>query len=263
MKNSTKTLLTLSALAGLSLTTAQAAVVWDGGVTGSWNTTTNWNPDGLPGSADDVTISNAAVTMNEGNFNINSLSLINSSLDGIDSGTNGAVIRWTNGGTVFNIDGTSNLGTADDFFDMRGVTLNFDSGAKADLGTWEFKDSSKIRFDLADGGFTTINGGRLKTEHAANLYTWEVDMADYTGGAGTITLLDFATNNGNLVDMTSALFDTGTRSVLNAGTTYAGSTLSWNESLLAVELNITAVPEPSSAALLGLGGLALILRRRK
>ena len=30
-----------------------------------------------------------------------------------------------------------------------------------------------------------------------------------------------------------------------------------------IELDFTAVPEPSSAALLGLGGLALILRRRK
>jgi hypothetical protein len=28
-------------------------------------------------------------------------------------------------------------------------------------------------------------------------------------------------------------------------------------------LNVTSVPEPSSAALLGLGGLALMLRRRK
>jgi hypothetical protein len=30
-----------------------------------------------------------------------------------------------------------------------------------------------------------------------------------------------------------------------------------------VNLNITSVPEPSSTALLGLGGLALIFRRRK
>jgi hypothetical protein len=33
----------------------------------------------------------------------------------------------------------------------------------------------------------------------------------------------------------------------------------WDE----VRLDIAAVPEPSTTALLGLGGLALILRRRK
>ena len=263
MKQTPKTLLTLSALAGLSFTAAQAAVIWDGGATGSWNTTTNWNPDGLPGSADDVTIENAAVTINEGNFDIKSLSLIDSSLDGIDSNTNGAVIRWVNGATVISVDKDSNLGTSNDFYDMRGVTLNFESGAKADLGTWEFKNSSKIAFELDAGGFTTIGGaGRLKTVHAANLYTWEVDMAAYAGGAGTITLLDFASELGS-INMTSVLFDTGTLSILNAGTTYAGSTLSWDEATLAVQLNV--IPESGTYALIG-GMLALgyvMVRRRR
>ena len=264
MKQTPKTLLTLSALVGCSFTAAQAATVtWDGETSDSWNTTTNWNPDGLPGSADDVTIEDAAVTINEGNFDIKSLSLVNSSLDGIDSGTNGAVIRWVNGATVISVDKDSNLGTENDFYDMRGITLNFESGAKADLGTWEFKNSSKIAFELDAGGFTTIGGtGRLKTVHAANLYTWEVDMAAYAGGAGTITLLDFASELGS-INMTSVLFDTGTLSILNAGTTYAGSTLSWDEATLAVQLNV--IPESGTYALIG-GMLALgyvMVRRRR
>ncbi len=256
-----KTLLTLSALVGCSFTAAQAATVtWDGGTSGSWNTTTNWDPDGLPGNDADITISGATVTVDGTNYSQTgqTITLVNTSLI---EGLNGAT-RWM-GSQVFNVDSGSNFGDAASFYDMRGVTLNFESGAKADLGTWEFKNSSKIAFELDAGGFTTIDGaGRLKTVHDANLYTWEVDMAAYTGGAGTITLLDFDTNNGSIY-MTSTLFDTGTLSILNAGTTYAGSTLSWDEATFAVQLNV--IPEPGTYALIG-GMLALgsvMVRRRR
>ena len=87
-------------------------------------------------------------------------------------------------------------------------------------------------------------------------------MAAYAGGAGTITLLDFASELGN-INMTSVLFDTGTLSILNAGTTYAGSTLSWDEATLAVQLNV--IPESGTYALIG-GMLALgyvMVRRRR
>ncbi len=58
-----------------------------------------------------------------------------------------------------------------------------------------------------------------------------------------------------------------------AGTANAAAdvTINWNataeaggsDTIGAFVLNTTAIPEPSSTALLGLGGLALILRRRK
>lgn len=56
---------------------------------------------------------------------------------------------------------------------------------------------------------------------------------------------------------------------LSAGQTYTmvvsarGTGFGHHKAFDAIELNGTVVPEPSSAALLGLGGLALILRRRK
>ncbi len=52
----------------------------------------------------------------------------------------------------------------------------------------------------------------------------------------------------------------------NGGAGYAGAsyiTLSSDNDMHVLEFEAEAVPEPSSAALLGLGGLALILRRRK
>jgi hypothetical protein len=46
--------------------------------------------------------------------------------------------------------------------------------------------------------------------------------------------------------------------------TATGATLQWDEIRIGTRLSdVTTVPEPSSAALLGLGGLALILRRKK
>ena len=52
--------------------------------------------------------------------------------------------------------------------------------------------------------------------------------------------------------------DNWARQDAKAAGAWANSTHSWQD-----HIAITAVPEPSSTALLGLGGLALILRRRK
>ena len=275
MKTNIKTLFALSAVPALALSAQAAVVAWDGGATGSWNTTTNWNPDGLPGSADDVTISNADVTIDEGSYNINSLSLINSSLDGIETGANTTqVLRWTNGGTVFNIDATSNFGASDDFFDMRGVSVNFDSGAQADLGTWETKmggvNGFTATFNLDASGFTTINTGRLLHRIDSSGgdytdYTWNVDFADYdfASGSQTITLASFAGTNTNTDGMSTANFQLGNLEMLNAGSFYGDSTLAWDEATDSVVLTIVAIPEPSSTALLGLGVSSLLLRRKR
>ena len=47
------------------------------------------------------------------------------------------------------------------------------------------------------------------------------------------------------------------------GTGTAGADNGDNNFATVDNVNLTAVPEPTSTALLGLGGLALILRRRK
>lgn len=57
----------------------------------------------------------------------------------------------------------------------------------------------------------------------------------------------------------------GTQAFSIAGSTNGGTTLnsSGRAQINAFQLRLIAVPEPSSTALLGLGGLALIMRRRK
>jgi hypothetical protein len=217
-------------------------VTWDGGASGLWDTAANWDTDTVPALGDMVIISNAAVSLTlGGDYNPGVVNLQEgASLDVSD----GNVARFTAaGGPTFNVASNANFGAGDDFFDMRGCTLNFDSGATADLGTWECKNAATLQFNLEAAGFTTIDTGRLKPEMSLDNFTWVVDMTNYTGGAQTITLLDFATNDGNLVDMTAAGFQTGTLTILNSGA-FDGCSLAWNESTLAVELTIDADEPP-------------------
>ena len=72
-------------------------------------------------------------------------------------------------------------------------------------------------------------------------------------GVGDYTLIDYTTFTG----LTTFGSDVFTDSLFG----YASATLIDNGS--AIVLSVTAVPEPSSTALLGLGGLALMLRRKR
>jgi hypothetical protein len=219
----------------------RAPVTWDGGASGLWDTAANWDSDTVPVSGDTVNINNAAVSLTYGALYYPGIVNLTGTASLDVSGGN--VARFQNN-TIFNIGSQANFGASDDFFELRGKELNFDSGATADLGTWEFKvNPVTVQFNLDAAGFTTIDTGRLKPEMALNNFTWVVDMANYTGGEQTITLLDFDTNNGNAYDMSAAGFQTGTLSILNSGA-FDECSLAWNESTLAVELTIAANEPP-------------------
>ena len=213
------------------------SVTWDGGASGLWDTAANWDADVVPASGDTVNINNAAVSLTYGA--VYSPGVVNLAGTASLDVSGGNVARFQSS-TTFNVGSQANFGASDDFFDLQGVTLNFDSGATADLGTWEFKTSATVQFNLDAAGFTTIDTGRMKPEMALNNFTWVVDMANYTGVAQTITLMDFATNNGNLVDMSAAGFQTGTLTILNSGA-FDNCSLAWNESTLAVELTVESI----------------------
>ncbi|MGJ8674248.1 PEP-CTERM sorting domain-containing protein [Rubritalea sp.] len=72
-------------------------------------------------------------------------------------------------------------------------------------------------------------------------------------------------NSGNIGTGTFALtgFGSGSGDSLTLAVDSGQSNNRWNVNGLEVSYTTAAVPEPSSTALLGLGGLALILRRRK
>ncbi|QQL46089.1 PEP-CTERM sorting domain-containing protein [Sulfuriroseicoccus oceanibius] len=120
--------------------------------------------------------------------------------------------------------------------------------------------------DANDRGVTiSLNMGAIAT----GFYTVTIFSASDNGGGGfnDITVNGVAnsvTNDGNLGGLSNAhatTVVTGVTGDLSITTPVRnGSTRS---SIAGFTVEYTAVPEPSSAALLGLGGLALILRRRK
>ena len=223
--------------------------LWDGGGgDGSWNTAANWDPDGVPGNDVDIYIDGADVTIDAGYYyQTQTITLTgNSSLGSV--GVPNVVTRWVFGPT-FNVESGSDLEANGAFWDMRGVTINMDSGCDVSIGTWEPKmngaDGLTCTFNLDAAGFETISTGRFqhRLDPAGDYtdYTWNVDFTDYTGGLGkTIILLDFAQNTAITGGdgMSAANFQEGSLNMLNAEGSYAESTLSWDEPTRSIVLTI-------------------------
>ena len=243
-----------------------ASVSWDGGGgDGLWDTATNWSGDVLPANGDDVTINGASVASTEFNTGFNLTLSGNATLtDPVTSFAGGV---WRGGGANVTVEAGSTFGGGG-FYDLQNVTLNFVDGSLLNVGDWEQKDTNVFNFELSSSGFTKLNAGTFRigngglTADIANA-TYNVDMASYTGGTGVIELVDFSGDSapGGMDNATFTNVTTGANlNVLNAGSYVAN--IQWNDTTEAIELNITAVPEPGSLALISLGGLLIVRRRR-
>lgn len=149
-----------------------------------------------------------------------------------DSETNGGIGTLTLNGT----------GTTGAILDMQaGSSFTFDLGAANANDTVRFYGYSGASDFLRDSGGIVLNfSGAL---------------------AGTYDLFRFYSNAGTT--LTDAGFNQAT-SNFTLGSGLTGYTATWDYSTLGViSLTLTAVPEPSTAVLLGLGGLcAMVLWRR-
>ncbi len=151
----------------------------------------------------------------------------------LDVTATAGVIRL--GGATVNVGADSEL--TGRFWDLNNATLNFEDGAKATMNNWEHKGTNEFNFTLGASGFTPLTPANLNSNGAVST-TYNVDMANYTGGAQTITLVDFGADSTGL---TNATFTGGGQFDLNVNNIPSGfaGELQWNETTKAIELVVT------------------------
>jgi hypothetical protein len=244
-------------------------VTWTGGGANDLLTTAaNWNaPDNKAPITNDTLLINNGDTVQLTNNLANNLT-INLEGSALDNTGLGA-IRLNN--ATINVDAASTLSGA--FWDLDGASIVFEDGAQANMATWEQKDLNSFTYQLGAYDFTTLTPGQFRTggggltANIANA-TYIADFSNFANysllndGFNTITLMDFTSDG---VGMDNTQFQNATFNYINLGSNIENAAFAWDNSLEAIILtfNINAVPEPSSSALLGLGGLALMLRRRR
>ena len=256
MKTNTKTLFAISALAGLSFTAAQAAIVtWTDASGENWDTTANWDTGVAPVNGDSVVLTERSVLNYDFTVQIGQ-SITESGgsywLGMANSGWSGgpAALTLATGGSINvstlnargNSDNTS--GTAPTFIIESGATLTTTTGGGGTRGfntTWEAGASS----------VTTWNSAHFDL----GLNHLTVDLTSYTAGAGSLTLVDYTTLGGTVFASVNVFDGSGT---LALGTDY---TLDYTTGS---NITLNVIPEPGTYALIG-GLLALgyvMVRRR-
>ncbi|WP_018970838.1 PEP-CTERM sorting domain-containing protein [Rubritalea marina] len=274
MKNLPKSKLlgTFALFAILPMAAQSATVVWTGGAAGNsnWSDAANWDGNGsgtsgAPGIGDTVTINNGdTVIMDLAGDNITFG--VDLTLSGNSNLSSDGVVFRANNATYHVSSGSSLNGGG--FWDLDGGTFNFQNGASVNMGNWEQKDLNVFSFELGAAGFTTLTPGTFRLGNggmtgAISNATYNANMAAYTGGVGVITLVDFSSDGANMDNATFTDAATGA----NFGVSGLGAGLQaefqWNDSTEAIELHVTAVPEPATTSLLGLGALALFVRRKR
>lgn len=264
MKVTKNKILSISALAGLSLTTAQAAtVIWDDGDSNeSWSNVANWENDGpIPVSGQDsVELTQRSVLNYE--FTVAS----------------GQSIKDTSGANWFGLGNSGwpatpaahlTLATGGEVAVNQLAARGGVTAGSANAPTFTIQDGATLTTTTGAGGGRPMN--LIWEAGLTSLTTWNttnftsdlswltVDLSNYnTAGESSLTLVDYTgSNTGTFASVTV----TDGLTTLVYGDDY---TLDYTtDSNITLNLTTAAVPEPSSTALLGLGGLALILRRRK
>ena len=232
MNDTTKIMMPLAAIAGLALTTtsAHAAVTFTGA--GSF---TEFDDTELA-YAGDVSSSDL-------------LHGLTASTTGWNNASGASPVRLNDGvlGASFSTSGDVQGGWTTD-----GATATYDLGLGINGLGWDITSIQSIaawaNVGFGDQAWTVaVSTDDVSYDDVATVF---YDPTS-NGGSTKVTLSDLDPSGIQFIKFTADLI-TGNGN---------GDVFIWRE--IDVEGTATAVPEPSSAALLGLGGLALIFRRRK
>ena len=226
----------------------------------------------LTGSILTIVTSSAANVIVNGNFEDSVTADTTSPAWGDTAAYADGITGWTISGAAFGMANGDGFGgdTAGGAHLAGNASTNLVAASGSTFVTSTNNGTAVLSQTIAVGGAGTLSlsynlgsisfGGAARTAQvqvfdgvdntAASLYDVTTDIQGLAGNAvwNTISSTSDFSNTGSDVFVQVTLVDG------------AGSS---NLALDTISLDYTAVPEPSSAALLGLGGLALILRRRK
>ncbi|MFK7909393.1 MAG: PEP-CTERM sorting domain-containing protein [Akkermansiaceae bacterium] len=234
MNNTVKLTMPLAAIAGIALTTASAnaAVTISAPFTGSSSEVSSTSELAYDGNESSTDLLNGLAATSSSGWNLSNGSTVPELNDGIyGAGFPGSNVTglWSNEGATVE-------------YSLGANALGYDITAIKSIAAWQ------------SAGF----GNQV----------WTVDVKAVGGSFVNLATIDYTPSNGGtgatMVDLTG-LNATGIESIrFTAGST-AGNSV--GNDFVFREMDVfgsaTVIPEPSSSVLLGLGGLALVFRRRK
>lgn len=177
------------------------------------------------------TVSTGSLLLNGAAGNTNVTTTFNFSGGSFTTGAT-AVGYTATGGTTGVLNVIGSLGT------MSGTSLTVNL-----LGT--------VKFTLDAVGVSALNYSGAATFATGS--TISIDGSSYTGLGGLITLIDAGSLSGNLANINTSI----------TGFTGYSTNLVWDTDTGNLLLNVAAVPEPQTYALLGLGVLLIAVARRR
>lgn len=273
MKSTLLSPASIAAVTSLTLAahSAHAASIFDATTTN----TTNWSNNNNGTTAANISVSGATPNLlldtDGGNFFAGGFG----STDDINT-LNGSVLTDLDTITIsLTIDSVSHTGTSE--LRSRGIQFGMASGVALDSGS---ASSTSLIIGLGGGGnsnpVSLIQGtGAANASQVAPAFT--IDPASVADGFGvtltadangyTFSYTGLTTSSGTLADVTGTFapgeftseFGNGHFYLLTQKRLVGTTTLDISEA----SINIETVPEPSSFALIGLGSLGLLLRRRR
>jgi hypothetical protein len=245
----------ITALAGLALAAGslQAAVIFQDDFSGGAVTLNGTTPDTTTGAADWVSASSFSA---DGSF-----------LAGSGNTGSSATLDFTpSSGEVYTLDARADVTSTAGW-----LAMGFATGQSIETGyARRFVNSSNPlgrswMLLLEDGGTGVFQDG------TATAYTEDGSISPVAGAVDIRIVLDTTaatwTSTWYAKDATDSVYTTimGTQNVVSQGSIDSvGFALSGSDAPGTItSFSLSSVPEPSAAALLGIGGLALILRRQK